>query len=116
MKRTLILSVAICALLASAIYAFADIARPKPPTEAKSVFYTGLTIVPDAQSSRARLQISQMTLERIKNASANNGGAPSVEQSVVLSSTRTIMSGVVIFLAVSLSGVWVSSSSQRRHD
>ena len=115
MKRSVILGVAICGLLASAIYAFADIARPKPPTEAKSVFYTGLTIVPDAQSSRARLQISQMTLERIKNASANNGGAPSVEQSVVHSSTRTIMAGLFMFLAVSFAGVWLARSGQRRN-
>ena len=75
MKRTLILSVAICALLASAIYAFGDIARQKPsPAQPQTIFYTGLTVVPDAKSYEARLQISQTTLERIKNASANNGG------------------------------------------
>ena len=116
MKRTLILSAAICALLAAAIFAFADIARPKPsPAESKTVFYTGLTIVPDAQTGRARLQISQTTLERIKNAAANNGGAPSVVQSVMHSSTRTIMGGLFMFLAVSFAGVWLARSSQRRN-
>jgi len=116
MKRTLILSAAICALLAAAIFAFADIARPKPsPAESKTVFYTGLTIVPDAQTGRARLQISQTTLERIKNAAANNGGAPSVVQSVMHSSTRTIMAGLFMFLAVSFAGVWLARSSQRRN-
>jgi len=116
MKRTLILSAAICALLTAAIFAFADIARPKPsPAESKTVFYTGLTIVPDAQTGRARLQISQTTLERIKNAAANNGGAPSVVQSVMHSSTRTIMAGLFMFLAVSFAGVWLVRSSQRRN-
>jgi len=116
MKRTLILSAAICALLTAAIFAFADIARPKPsPAESKTVFYTGLTIVPDAQTGRARLQISQTTLERIKNAAANNGGAPSVVQSVMHSSTRTIMAGLFMFLAVSFAGVWLARSSQRRN-
>ena len=71
MKRTLILSIAICALLASAIYAFGDIARPKPtPVEGKTIFYTGLTVVPDSKSYEARLQISQETLKRIQAAGA----------------------------------------------
>ena len=116
MKRTLILSTAICALLVSAIFAFADIARPKPsPAEPKTVFYTGLTIVPDAQTGRARLQISQTALERLKNASANNGGTPSAVQNVMHSSTRTIMAGLFMFLAVSFAGVWLARSGQRRN-
>ena len=116
MKRTLILSTAICALLASTIYAFGDIARPKPtPAEGKPIFYTGLTIVPDAKSYEARLQISQETLKRIQAAAANNGGPPSVVQSVTHSSTRTIMAGLFMFLAVSFAGVWFTRSSQRRN-
>src|SRR6266849_8700796 len=87
MKRTLILSAAICALLVGAIYAFGDIARPKPtPVEGKTIFYTGLTVVPDSKSYEARLQISQETLKRIQAAGANIGGSPSVVQSVMHSS------------------------------
>src|SRR5713226_8105483 len=115
MKRTLILSAAICALLAGAIYAFGDIARPKPsPAEPKAVFYTGLTVVPDAKSYEARLQISQETLKRIQAAAAN-GGTESMTQRVVHSSTRTIMAGLFMFLAVSFAGVWFARSSQRRN-
>ncbi len=89
MKRTLILSTAICALLASTIYAFGDIARPKPtPAEGKPIFYTGLTIVPDAKSYEARLQISQETLKRIHAAAANNSDQSSMIQSVTHSSVR----------------------------
>ena len=68
MKRTLILGAAIAALLASGIYAFGDIARPKPsPAEAKAVFYTGLTVASDAKAYEARLQISPETLKRIQD-------------------------------------------------
>jgi len=116
MKRTLILSTAICALLASTIYAFGDIARPKPtPAEGKPIFYTGLTIVPDAKSYEARLQISQETLKRIHAAAANNSDQSSMIQSVTHSSTRTIIAGLFMFLAVSFAGVWFARSSQRRN-
>jgi len=115
MKRTLFASAAILAVLASAICAFGDIARPKPsPAEPRNVLYTGLTIVPEPGSTRARLQISQAALERIKNGSANNGGASSMVQNVLHSSTRTIMAGTFMFLAISFAGIWFARSSERR--
>ena len=116
MKRTLILSAAICALLTAAVFAFGDIARPKPtPVESKTIFYTGLTVVPDSKSYEARLQISQETLKRIQAAAANGGGPPSVVQGLMHSSTRTIMAGLFMFLAVSFAGVWLARSGQRRN-
>ena len=116
MKRTLILSLAICALLASAIYAFGDIARPKPtPVQGKTVLYTGLTVVTDPKASEARLQISQETLKHIQEGAGSNGGTESVTQRVIHSSTKTIMAGLFMFLAVSFAGVWFARSSQRRN-
>ena len=116
MKRTLILGAAICALLTSAVLAFGDIARPKPsPAQPKSVFYTGLTIVPDAKAYEARLQISQETLKQIQDGAARNGESVSMSQSIMHSSTRTIMAGLFMFLAVSFAGVWLARSSQRRN-
>jgi hypothetical protein len=116
MKRTLILGAAICALLSGAVFAFGDIARPKPtPAEGKMIFYTGLTVMPDSKAYEARLQISQETLKRIQAAAANNGGPPSVVQGLMQSSTRTIMSGLFMFLAVSFAGVWLARSGQRRN-
>jgi len=101
MKRTLILSATIAAQLASAIYAFGDIARPKPsPAEAKPVFYTGLTVTSDAKAYEARLQISPETLKRIQEAAANNGEKISMTQRIMHSSTRTMMAGLFMFLAV----------------
>jgi ABC-type glycerol-3-phosphate transport system permease component len=116
MKRTLILTLVVCALLASAIYAFADIAKPKPsPAEGKTILYTGLTVTSDPKAYEARLQISQETLKHLQNAAANNGGDGSLVQSVMHSSTRTIMAGVFMFLAVSFAGIWFARSSQRRN-
>jgi hypothetical protein len=118
MKRTLILSAAICALLTSGIYAFGDIARPKvtpTPEQSKVVLYTSMTVTPDSKASEARLQISQETLKHIQDAAVNIGGTESMTQRVMHSSTRTIMAGLFMFLAVSFAGVWFARSSQRRN-
>jgi len=116
MKRTLILTLVICALLASAIYAFADIAKPKPsPAEGKTILYTGLTVTSDPKAYEARLQISQETLKHLQTAAANSGGDGSMVQRVMHSSTRTIMAGTFMFLAVSFAGIWFARSGQRRN-
>lgn len=117
MKRTLILGAAICALMASAIFAFGDIARPKAsPTQGKTILYTGLTVTSDPKSSEARLQISEATLKHLQQGAALNGGGDgSMVQRVMHSSTRTIMAGMFMFLAVSFAGVWFARSSQRRN-
>jgi hypothetical protein len=116
MKRTLIFTAALAALLASGIYAFGDIARPKPsPAEGKAVFYTGLTVASDAKAYEARLQISPETLKRIQEAAANNGEKISMTRRIMHSSTRTMMAGFFMFLAVSFAGVWFARSGQRRN-
>jgi len=118
MKRTLIFCTMIVTLLASAIYAFGDIARPKTspdPEKAKVVFYTGLTIKPDANASEAHLQISQETWKRIRDAGSNPSVNESAMQRIMHGSTRTIMAGLFMFLAVSFAGVWLARSNQRRN-
>ena len=116
MKRTLILGAAICALLASAIFAFADVARPKPsPAEPKSLFYTGMTITSDSKAYEARLQISENTLKRLQEAAGRNGETTSLSQRIMHSSGRTMMAGVFMFLAISFAGVWFARSGQRRN-
>src|SRR5437762_12754810 len=116
MKRTLLLIAAVCALLASGIYAFGDIARPKPsPAEGKVIFYSGLSVVSDPKSYEARLQISQETLKRLQDAAAREGGSSSLSQSIMHSSTRTMMAGVLMFVAMSFAVVWVVRSNQKRN-
>ena len=116
MKRTLILSAAICALLVSAVLAFGDIPRPRPsPVQPKTIFYTGLTVTSDSKSYEARLQISQETLKRLQEAASREGVSESMIQRTMHSSTRTIMAGLFMFLAVSFAGVWLARSNQRRN-
>jgi hypothetical protein len=117
MKRTLISAAVGAVLAASTVYALADIARPKvsPTTEqGKVVLHTGLTVTPDAQGYEARLQISEETLRRLRQATANTSTSESMTQSLTHSSTQTIMAGLFMFLAVSFAGVWLARSSQRR--
>ena len=118
MKRTLILGVAICALIASSIYAFGDIARPKgtpAPKEGKAVLYTSMTVKPDPKASEARLLISQKTLQSIARDAASISSNQSMTERLMHSSTRTMMAGLFMFLAVSFGGVWLARSSQRRN-
>ena len=111
MKRTLFASLAILALLASAIYAFADIARPKPSP--RSLMYSGLTITTDPKAYEAKLVISEDTLKHLQEAAGRNGGDAALSQ-ITHSSTRTIMAGLFMFLAISFAGIWFARSNQQR--
>ena len=118
MKRSVILGVAICALLASGIYAFGDIARPKvspSPQEARTVLYTSLAVSPDTKLYEARLQISEGTLREIAKEAGGASSNQSTTQKLMHSSTRTIVAGLFMFLAVSFAGVWLARSGQRRN-
>lgn len=115
MNRTILICAASLILIASAVFTFGDIARPKPSPEAgKVIFHTGLEIVPDAKVYEARLQISQATLQRIREATANTSANQSVTQRIMASEPKTIMAGLFMFLAVSFAGVWLARSGQRR--
>ena len=117
MKRTLISMAAVGALLTTVVFAFGDIARPKAttPTEPKVVVGNGLTITSDSKAWDARLQIPEETLKRINEAVQGKDGSASLMQSIKLSSTRTMMAGLFMFLAVSFAGVWLARSNQRRN-
>ncbi|HXD32171.1 MAG TPA: hypothetical protein VN643_13695 [Pyrinomonadaceae bacterium] len=106
-------------VLTSVVYAFADIARPKPTTspekEPKVVFHTGLTITPDEKSYEARLQIPESELNDFRQALASVQTAnPTMMQRVAHSSPRTIVAGIFLFLSVSFAGVWLARAGQQR--
>ena len=119
MKRTLISLAAVGALLTGFVFAFGDIARPKPTTpiepHGQIVLHSGLTITSDSKSWDARLQIPAETLKRINEAAQRKDGSASLMQSITHSSTRTMMAGLFMFLAVSFAGVWLARSNQRRN-
>ena len=119
MKRILISIAATGALLGTFVFAFGDIARPKPttPTEphGQIVHYSGLTVMSDSKAWEARLQIPAETLKAINEAAQKREGSASMVQSITHSSTRTMMAGLFMFLAVSFAGVWLARSNQRRN-
>jgi len=117
MKRILISVAAVLALTLSAIYAFGDIARPKsnPTPKAISVASSRFTIVADNKPWDATLQISEGALKQIQEGAAKWGPSASLTQSITHSSTRTIMAGVFMFLAISFAGVWLARSKERHN-
>src|ERR1043165_6740408 len=117
MKRISISIGAIVVLAASAIFAFGDLARPKstPTPEARVVTYSGLEIATDSKAWEARLQISENTLKRMQEGATRSSGGASLMQSITHSSTRTMMAGLFMFLAISFAGVWLARSNQRRN-
>jgi hypothetical protein len=116
MKRTSFASAVTFVLMASAVYAFADIARPKPsPVQPKSLLYSGLTVTSDPKAFEARLIISEKTLKLLAEEAGRNPGNTSLSQQIMHNSGRTMMAGVFMFLALSFAGVWFARSSQRRN-
>ena len=104
-------------LLAFAVPAYADIARPNPvpsPAKSKIVLHTSLTVVPDNKAYEARLQISESSLQELRAALGNTPADGSISQSIASSSTRTTIAGVFMFLSVSFAGVWLARSMQTR--
>ena len=114
MKRPFKLCV-LSLVLAAAMPAYGDIARPKPsPEQPKILLHTSLTIVPDSKANEARLQISQSSLQELRAALANTPVERSMAQSLTGSSTRTMLAGIFMFLSLSFAGVWLARSVQIR--
>jgi len=116
MKKFFSLGV-LCLLLALAIPAYGDIAKPKEkpspaPELPKIVLHTRLVVVPDNKAWEAKLQISQSSLQELR--AAIGSGNDSTAQGIARSSTKTIMAGVFMFLSLSFAGVWLARSMQTR--
>jgi heme A synthase len=113
MKSALVLScLVLVALISSTTYA--DIARPKPSPEKEGrvVFHTGLIIEPDAKASEARLQIHQSELQELRAALDGLPRNNSFAVSVAHSSYRTIIAGLLLFVSISLAGIWLARSAR----
>ena len=108
---------ACCVVLFSAVLANADIRPPtkpaekKPATETKYVLHTGLEITTDAKAYEAKLQIPQSQLQSLRAALDGAPGNPPIVAGIAFSSTRTIIAGLLMFLAVSVAGVLLARSS-----
>jgi hypothetical protein len=90
----------------------ADIAKPTPPDKpAKQVLHTGLEIVPDAKIYEAKLQISQSDFNNLRAALDGGAGSAPVVGGIAFSGPRTIIAGLLMFMAISVAGVFLARSS-----
>lgn len=111
----------VCGLVlvfAAATPIYADIARPSTP-KPRLVMHTSMVVTTDNKAYDARLQISQESLNQLRAAlgdlpanGSQTGG--SISQGVTGSSTRTLMAGLMMFLSLSLGGIWLARSVQTR--
>ena len=102
---------ACCLVLAVTIASKADVAKPPKPPKVVVVLHTGLEIVPDEKLVQAKLQISQSDFKIFRAAlDGDTGNSPAVG-GIALSAPRTIVAGLLMFLAVSFGGVLIARSS-----
>lgn len=104
-------------LLLTAPPVFGDIARPKPepsqPPVPKRVAYTQLEIVPDTKTyGGARLQLTESTLKEIREALNTGTTSQSFSDRVIQSKTNTLMAGLLLFMSISVGGIWLVRSSK----
>ena len=106
MKSTLL---ACFLILMSSFFAYADV--PKPKTPAKTILHTSLEIVPDPTVYEAKLQISKSDFKNFRAAIDGDVGSSPIVGGIAFSAPRTIIAGLLMFLAVSVAGVMIARSS-----
>lgn len=101
----------ICCLVLLCQVANADVPRPKQTEQpAKVVLRTSLEVVPEANGFQARLQLSQSDLQTLRAALDGSPGSPAVVGGISHSPGRTIIAGLTLFLAISVTGLLLARS------
>jgi hypothetical protein len=99
-------------ILLSALSTNADVSKPELPVKpAKHVVHTSLEIVPDSKLYEAKLQISQSDFNSLRAAAEGGAGSSPVVGGIAFSAPRTIIAGLLMFMAVSVAGVLFARSS-----
>jgi hypothetical protein len=115
--RTTISMLALTLLITATIQARADMGRPIPSparsSEVRLAINTGMEIVPDAKAYGARLQISQATLNELREAT-NAGTTSQSFTGRFAGSMNTIIAGLFLFMSISFTGVWLARSAGKR--
>ncbi len=107
-----LLLIAFCLVLLTTYSTNADVPKPKTPDkQAKQILHTGLEIVPDAKIYEAKLQMSQSTFNNLRAALDGGSGSSPVVGGIAFSAPRTIVAGLLMFMAVSVAGVLIARSS-----
>jgi hypothetical protein len=103
-------------LVSTTVSVNADVPKPKPPAKPLRALHTRLEIVPDEKIYEAKLQISESELKSFMAAinatpPGNGEGIMAVAGGVSASAMRTIIAGMLMFLAVAVAGVMFARSS-----
>ena len=99
-------------LVFSATLVKADIAKPKPTEQApKSSLHTSMEISTDPKAYEAKLQISESSLKELRAALDGASGTGAVVGGITVSAPRTIIAGLLMFLAVSIAGILLARST-----
>ena len=107
-----LLLIAFCLVLLTTFSTNADVPKPKTPDkQAKQILHTGLEIVPDPKIYEAKLQMSQSTFNNLRAALDGGAGSSPVAGGIAFSAPRTIVAGLLMFMAVSVAGVLIARSS-----
>jgi len=111
-----VLLFACCVLLFNAPVTSADLKPPTKPaeqkvSETKYILHTGLEIATDPKAYEAKLQISQSQLQNFRAALDSGAGSPPVVAGIAVSAPRTIIAGLLMFLAISVAGVLLARST-----
>ena len=126
MTRILLSCAALTLILGFTVTTYADlappIAKPSPKPPPKLLMSTTFAVVPDGKAYQARLEISPESLNDLKAALASLptdpassvGGSQSLVQSISTSSSRTILAGLFLFLAISFAGVGLARGGYAR--
>ena len=96
-------------LVFSATVVKADIAKPKPTP--RSSLHTSMEISTDPKAYEAKLQISESSLKELRAALDNAPGSAAVVGGISTSAPRTIIAGLLMFLAISIAGVLLARST-----
>ena len=99
-------------LVFSATVAKADLPKPKQPEKAaKYVLHTSLEIATDPKAYEAKLQISESSLKELRAALDGAPGSGPIVGGIAVSAPRTIIAGLLMFLAISIAGILLARSS-----
>src|SRR4026209_2709319 len=111
MTRILLSCAAVSLILGVTVATYADlappVAKPSPAPPPKLLLTTGFAVVPDSKAYSARLEMSQESLNHLREAlaslpadpAANVAVSQSLVKSISTSSSRTILAGLFLLLS-----------------
>jgi len=102
-----------CCLIFSASVAKADLPKPQQPPQrtARESLHTGMEISTDPKAYEAKLQISESSLKELRAALDGAPGNGPIVGGIALSPPRTIIAGLLMFLAISIAGILLARST-----